>query len=145
MNTKIKVLKAGYFAGAYQEAGSEIELTERQLACVKRREREFEILDGSEPKAPAEGASGEPAKDEPAEDTQPAEGASGEPAKDEPAEDTQPAEGASGEPAKDEPAKVSVKVLKATLDDAGVEYPANAKKAELQALVDNITNAESLL
>ncbi len=113
MNTKIKVVKAGYFAGKWEEAGAEVELTERQLGCVKRRNREFEILDGPD-KGTVVAGSGE-GGEEP-------EGETG-------------TTGGEGESDK-EPAKVTVKDLKAALDEKGVEYPANAKKDELQALLD---------
>ena len=116
--TKIKVIRAGYYGGAYHEAGAEIELTERQLDCIQRREREFEILEGPD--------KGKVVNTAP----QPAEGASGKPE----GGTTQNApEGGS-----DDQPKLSVKDLKAKLDDAGVEYPANAKKADLQALVDGV-------
>lgn len=120
MNTKIKVTKAGFFAGSYHEAGSEIELTERQLACVKRREREFEVIEDFSPDGGPKVAS--------------------------PNTGSKPAEGATGTPPEDTaPKGFSVKELKATLDDAGVDYPANAKKADLQILVDKITDAEGLM
>jgi len=110
-NTKIKVTKAGYFAGGYHEAGSEIELTERQLDCAKRRDRGFEVLEGFSPE-------GGPKVTAPKVET------------------PKPAEAPKGS---------SVKELKATLDDAGVDYPVKASKAALQLLVDNITGAEGLM
>lgn len=111
MNTKIRVIKAGNFAGLPHNAGSEIELTERQLACVKRRGREFEVIEEFSkeggPKVTAPGAETAP-----------------------------PAEAPKG---------ASVKELKATLDDAGVDYAVKASKTDLQALVDGITGAEGLM
>lgn len=111
--TKIKVIKAGYFAGAYYEAGSEIELTERQLECVKRRNREFEILEGPDKGKVISGA--------------------------------QPEVGLNEEPIieGDKEPKVTVKDLKAALDDKGIEYPANAKKDDLQALLDQASDNEA--
>jgi len=122
MNTKIKVIKPGYFAGKWEEAGAEIELTERQLDCVKRREREFEILDGPDKGKVVTGGSEENET-----------GGSGE---------SEKTEGGGGE---DTPAKVTVKDLKAALDDKGIEYPANAKKDELQALLDGASDGEDLM
>lgn len=113
MNTKIKVLKAGFFAGILHQEGSEFELTERQLACAERRGREFEVIenfsDNGGPKVEAPKA-----------------------------------EAPKGEP-EEKSGFVSVKELKATLDDAGIDYPATAKKGELQKLVDGITGAEDLM
>jgi len=112
MNTKIKVTKSGYFAGGYHSEGSEIELTPKQLDCVKRRDRGFEEIEAFSPEGGPKIATNE-------------------------------------EPQEDEtgttPKGSSVKELKATLDDAGIEYAANAKKADLQTLVDNITSAEGLM
>lgn len=123
MNTKIKVLKAGYFAGIPHGEGSEIELTERQLACAKRRGREFEVIenfsDDGGPKTEA------PKEFDPENPEQ---------------------VGVTGEKMQEEKSGfVSVKELKATLDDAGIDYPATAKKAELQKLVDEIHDAEGLM
>jgi hypothetical protein len=110
--TKIKVIKPGYFAGGYHEAGTEIGLTERQLDCVKRRNREFEILEGGDKGKVISGGADE-------------------------TDETKGGEGA--------PAKVTVKDLKAALDDKGVDYPANAKKGELQALLDGPGDGEDLM
>jgi hypothetical protein len=111
--TKIKVIKPGYFAGGYHEAGAEIDLTERQFDCVKRRNREFEILEGEDKGKVISGG---------ADETDGGENAGSED------ENTEGGKGA--------PAKVTVKDLKAALDEKGIEYPANAKKDELQALLD---------
>ena len=110
MNTKIRVTKSGYFAGGYHAEGSEIELTPRQLECVERRERGFEVIEDFS-------ADGGPKMPSP--------------------ENVPPVPAPSGGTTK-------VANLKTALDDAGVEYPANAKKAELQALVDGLSDQEGM-
>tara|TARA_R110002020_G_scaffold472424_2_gene700443 strand:- start:2791 stop:3144 length:354 start_codon:yes stop_codon:yes gene_type:complete len=116
---KIKVLKAGYFAGSYYEASSVVELTERQLDCAKRRDRGFEVLEGAgQPKVAASNQANTVGEVLP------------------PHETPKPAEAPKGS---------TVKELKATLDDAGVDYPVKASKPDLQALVDDITGAEGMM
>lgn len=112
MNTKIKVLKADYFAGSYHEADSEIELTPRQLACAERRGREFEVIKSFSPE-------GGPKVTSPKVDTP-----------------TTPPQDEKGTT----PKGSSVKELKAALDDAGVEYAAKASKPDLQKLVDKLAD-----
>lgn len=47
------------------------------------------------------------------------------------------------DPVDPEPAKLSKDEMKEMLDNAGVEYPSNANKADLQTLIDeNLTDPE---